>query len=59
MDMELDPLMSPEELARYLNVSYMTIIRWVKSGKIKSRKVGHRLRFKKEDIEELLKVKQN
>lgn len=40
-----------QEVAKLLKVSYMTVLRWVKSGKLKASKVGKQYRVKKEVFE--------
>ena len=44
-----------EEAAEYLNVSISTIHRWVKSQELPSQKIGGILRFKKSDLDNMMK----
>jgi excisionase family DNA binding protein len=48
-------LLSPQEMARYLNVSLKTIYRLVEGRAIPFYKIGRGLRFKREDIDEYMK----
>jgi excisionase family DNA binding protein len=50
----MESLLTAQELAKYLNVSYMTILRLVKTNKIKPHRVGKMLRFKPEEVEKEL-----
>ena len=43
-----------EEVALMLKVVYMTIYRWIKSGKLKAFRVGKKYMVKKTDIEALI-----
>lgn len=53
--MEDDRLFTVEDVCNMLSVKPLTIYRWVKSGKLKGYNVGGKaLRFKREDIDELL-----
>lgn len=42
---------SIEEVAKMLKVAYLTVYRWVQSGKLKAYKAGKQYRIKKEDLD--------
>lgn len=46
--------LSPKEVASLLNVSYLTIYRWIKSGKIKSYQFSKQHRILKKDLENFI-----
>jgi len=39
------------EAAQIMRVSYKTILRWIASGKIKAKRIGHKWLIPKEEIE--------
>ncbi len=39
-----------EEIAKMLKVAYLTVYRWIQSGKLKAYKAGKQYRVKKEDL---------
>lgn len=41
---------SIEEVAKTLKVAYLTVYRWIKSGKLRSFKAGKQYRISKEDL---------
>jgi len=43
-----------QEVADLLKVSYITVFRWVKAGKITAYKVGKQHRIKKEDLDKFI-----
>ena len=43
-----------KEVASLLKVTYMTVFRWVKTGKIEAYKVGKQFRIKQEDIKKFI-----
>lgn len=47
---------SIEEVAKTLKVAYLTVYRWIKSGKINSIKAGKQYRIGKEELERFLKM---
>lgn len=47
------PWFSLEAAARYLKKSERTLLRWIKSGQLKSKKVGKEYRVLPEDLERL------
>jgi putative molybdopterin biosynthesis protein len=55
--MNNDKFYSIEELAKILKVSYLTVYRWVKLGKLKTNKAGKQYRIKKEEIESFIENK--
>ncbi len=40
-----------EEVARMLKVAYLTVYRWIQSGKLEAYKAGKQYRVKKEDLD--------
>lgn len=44
-----------EEVAKMLKVAYLTVYRWIQSGKLNSNKAGKQYRIKKEDLDNFLK----
>lgn len=46
-----DDFYTPYEVAEKLKVSYMTVYRWIRSGKLSAVKAGKQYRVKKEDLE--------
>ena len=59
----MEELITIEEAMKILKVSRITLYRWVKSGKIKSLKLGEgkkgSVRFRREDIEAFLHNSEN
>jgi excisionase family DNA binding protein len=50
--MSEEKLLSPEEVAEVLGVSRLTVVRWVRSGKLKGQKLGKKtIRVKASDLE--------
>lgn len=43
-----------EEIAQKLRVSYMTMYRWVKDGKLKAVKAGKQYRVKQSELDKFL-----
>ena len=43
-----------KETSKMLNVSLVTLTQYVKSGKVKANRIGHRVLFRAEDIEACL-----
>ena len=54
----MDKLLTLKETAKILRVSERTIMRYLKSGKLKASKVG-RWRIKENDLEKFLKESSN
>jgi len=42
---------SSKEVADKFKVTYLTVFRWIKSGKLKAFKVGKQYRIKQEDLD--------
>lgn len=49
--MKNDTVFSSKEVAEKFKVTYLTVFRWIKSGKLKAFKVGKQYRVKQEDLE--------
>jgi len=49
--MKDDAVFSTKEVAEKFKVTYLTVFRWIKSGKLKAFKVGKQYRVKQEDLE--------
>ncbi len=45
-----DQYYSIEEVAKLLKVAYLTVYRWIKSGKLIAIKAGKQYRIKKDDL---------
>lgn len=50
----MDPLMTVQEAARYLNISYHSLYKLVQQGRIPASKVGKHWRFKREFLDDWL-----
>lgn len=46
-----------EEVAAMLKVAYLTVYRWIQSGKLMAYKAGRQYRIKKDDFDNFLKNK--
>ncbi|MEW6410929.1 MAG: helix-turn-helix domain-containing protein [Candidatus Zixiibacteriota bacterium] len=55
--MPKERLLTPQEVADYLNVKKSTIYGWTHEEKIPHLKLGNLVRFRKEDIERWLKTR--
>lgn len=53
------PLMSVQDIAKYIRVHEMTVYRWLKQGKIPGIKLGGRWRAYKSTLDIFLTKKQN
>ena len=42
---------SPKEIAKILDVSYQTVINWIKADKLKASKISSLLKIHKNDLE--------
>ena len=51
---ELRDVMTPKQVAEYLQMHPVTIYRYIGQGKLPAAKVGGRYRIKREAVEELL-----
>lgn len=49
-----DDYYSIEEVAKMLKVAYLTVYRWIQSGKLNSNKAGKQYRIKKEGLNKFL-----
>jgi len=49
-----DKFYTPKEVASLLKVSYMTIFRWIKAGKIEAYKFGKQYRIKKDELDKFI-----
>ncbi len=49
-----DEFYTLHEIAKLLKISYMTVFRWVKNGKLKASRIGKQYRVKKEVLEEFI-----
>ncbi len=49
----------PTKAAEILNVSYQTILNYIKDGKLKAMSLGNGYRIKKEDLEEFIEENSN
>lgn len=49
----LEPLWTVEQAADYFHLNPMTIYRWVSKGRIKSTKIGNRVRIPRSEIERI------
>jgi len=49
--MTTDQYYTIEEVAKMLKVAYLTVYRWIQSGKLQSNKAGKQYRIKKEDLD--------
>lgn len=47
------PWLTLEAAAKYLDVSERTLLRWIKSGKLKPTKVGREYRIKPDDLKKI------
>ena len=45
-----------QEVAKMLKVAYLTVYRWIQSGKLKSDKAGRQYRIKKDDLDKFIKT---
>jgi len=51
---ELRDIMTPKQVAEYLQLHVMTIYRYINKGKIPAVKIGAQYRIKREAVEQLL-----
>lgn len=52
--MNEQPLMMPDEVAAYLQLSRQTVIKLAKAGELIGRKAGKQWRFRRSDVEKFL-----
>jgi putative molybdopterin biosynthesis protein len=43
-----------EEVAKMLKVAYLTVYRWIQSGKLNANKAGKQYRIKKTDLDKFI-----
>ena len=48
---------SIEEVAKMLKVAYLTVYRWIQSGKLKSNKAGKQYRIEKSELDKFIEHK--
>lgn len=53
--MTTDKYYTIEEVAKLLKVAYLTVYRWIQSGKLTAYKAGKQYRIEKADLEKFLK----
>jgi len=51
-----DKYYSIEEVSKLLNVAYLTVYRWIHSGKLNSVKAGKQYRIKQIELDKFLKI---
>lgn len=56
---ELREVMTPKQVADYLQLHVMTIYRHIHAGKLPATKIGGRYRIKRQHVEELLSAEPN
>lgn len=56
-NMTTEQYYSIEEVAKMLKVAYLTVYRWIRSGKLKTIKAGKQYRIKKEELNAFTKLK--
>jgi excisionase family DNA binding protein len=49
-----DKFYTPQEVAELLKISYMTVFRWIRAGKMKAYKLGKQYRISKEELDKFL-----
>ena len=54
--MKKEEYYSIEEVAKMLKVAYLTVYRWVKSGRLKAYKAGKQYRIKKSDLDKFITI---
>ena len=47
-----------EEVSKMLKVAYLTVYRWIQSGRLTSKKAGKQYRIRKEDLENFISRKE-
>ena len=55
--MEQEQYYTIEEVAKMLKVAYLTVYRWVRSGKLKAVKAGKQYRIEKQVLDKFLEEK--
>lgn len=49
-----EKFLAAKEISEKYKVSYITVFRWIKSGKLKAFKVGKQYRIKQEDLDHFI-----
>lgn len=55
--MTADQYYTIEEVAKMLKVAYLTVYRWIQSGKLVAYKAGKQYRIEKTDLKEFMQMK--
>lgn len=50
---------SIEETAKMLKVAYLTVYRWIQSGKLESKKAGKQYRIEKDELNRFIQMKKS
>lgn len=53
-----DDFYTPYEVAEKLKVSYMTVYRWIRSGKLRATKLGRQYRISNQELTNFTKLKE-
>jgi excisionase family DNA binding protein len=57
--MTTEPLLTKEQTCVYLSISAPTLDRWMRAGKMPVLRIGKKVRFSKEKLDELMAQKNN
>lgn len=57
INMKAEPYYTIEEVAEMLKVVYLTVYRWIQSGKLTAYKAGKQYRIKREDLDRFITKK--
>ncbi len=52
----MDKYYSINEVAKMLKVAYLTVYRWIQTGRLKSDKAGRQYRINKQDLDKFIKT---
>lgn len=52
-----DTYLTPQEIASMLKVSYMTVYRWIRAGKLEASRAGKQYRTKEKDLIQFMQRK--
>lgn len=52
-----DTYLTPQEIAATLKVSYMTVYRWIRAGKLNASRAGKQYRIKDKDLIQFMQRK--
>lgn len=55
INMTTDQYYTIEEVAKMLKVAYLTVYRWIQSGKLTAYKAGKQYRIEKVDLDKFMK----